>query len=151
MRTLYLTPIFNQPVLHLGDDNVSLYDAQSVGYYWSSSPPQARGVWQISVIAAQRRPASTAALIHLLTSAPRKLHDWPAIRLAKPAIHLTLNHHELELAGPIAIEPNAARTKHIDIVTFPQLHLNDAPQAQKGLLHRWRPSSSSNWLAFSTI
>jgi hypothetical protein len=47
MRTLYLTPIFNQPVLHLGDDNVSLYDAQSVGYYWSSSPLQAPGVRQI--------------------------------------------------------------------------------------------------------
>jgi hypothetical protein len=81
------------------------------------------------VIGAQRRPASTTALIHLLTSAPRKLHDWPAIALAKPAIHLTLNRHELELAGPVAIEPNVGRTKHIDIVTFPQLHLDDAPQA----------------------
>jgi hypothetical protein len=81
------------------------------------------------VIGAQRRPAPTAALIHLLTSAPRKLHDWPAIALAKPAIHLTLNRHELELAGPVAIEPNVGRTKHIDIVMFPQLHLDDAPQA----------------------
>jgi len=62
------------------------------------------------VIGAQRRPDATAALIHLLRSAPRRLHDWPAVAFAKPAIHLALNRHELELSGPIAIVSFVSRT-----------------------------------------
>ena len=76
-------------------------------------------------------PTSPGRVAPLVVTFPGELDPRAGCAFIVPEVEVTLDRDETEAASPVSLELDQGRTEQVDRVAIPQIHLGDAPAADK--------------------